>query len=119
MTEHDIIDNIDELVREERELRSRAEGQGLSEDDGALLTFLDNGSTSAGTCCGSVVRVPNSVRTWSRPLRVPWTRWSPTPVVGEAAAHQEIRCAVAVCDRCGGCLPRQSGELNRLVVIAI
>ncbi len=38
MTEHDIIDNIDELVREERELRSRAEGQGLSEDDGARLT---------------------------------------------------------------------------------
>ncbi|OQQ32231.1 hypothetical protein A6411_10510 [Prescottella equi] len=41
MTEHDIIDSIDELVREERELRSRAEGQGLSEDDGARLTFLE------------------------------------------------------------------------------
>ena len=28
MSEHDIIESIDELVREERELRSRARGKG-------------------------------------------------------------------------------------------
>ena len=41
MSEHDIIENIDELVREERELRSRAEGQGLSDEESARLTFLE------------------------------------------------------------------------------
>lgn len=41
MSEHDIIENIDELVREEKELRSRSEGQGLSEQDSARLTHLE------------------------------------------------------------------------------
>ncbi|MDH6679605.1 hypothetical protein M2284_003829 [Rhodococcus sp. LBL1] len=41
MTDHDVIEHIDELVREEKELRARAAGGGLGDEDRARLTLVE------------------------------------------------------------------------------
>ena len=41
MDDHDIIQRIDSLVDEEKNLRQQAEGQGLADDDKARLQRLE------------------------------------------------------------------------------
>ena len=41
MDDHDIIERIDNLVDEEKNLRQKAEGQGLPDDDKARLQRLE------------------------------------------------------------------------------
>jgi len=41
MTDHDVIEHIDELVREEKELRARAADGGLGNEDRARLTLVE------------------------------------------------------------------------------
>lgn len=41
MDDHDIIERIDNLVDEEKNLRQQAEGQGLADDDIARLQRLE------------------------------------------------------------------------------